>query len=253
MNSSNSLRCFISTLSDCGYLADRQQRNLVVDPTNRPSAAAYEYLAPQGFRRNGNHLYRPYCPSCQACTPVRIVLDHFVPSRSHKRNLKRNSDLNVAFEATSSEDEFYELFIRYIQSRHDESSMKDMSREDYRAFLFCDWMGTRLLTTRLNGELMSATLVDFMPHGFSAVYTFYKPEESARGLGTFAILKMLEQAQEMGLHYVNLGYWIEQAPTMSYKTRFKGVELAFDGRWEPFDPNRQYTPDLTTQQLSPEQ
>ena len=47
----------------------------------------------------------------------------------------------------------------------------------------------------------------------------------------------MQRAQELGLPYVYLGYWIAGSPKMAYKARFQPLErLAADG-WRPLqDP-----------------
>ncbi|MEQ9737966.1 MAG: arginyltransferase, partial [Algiphilus sp.] len=73
----------------CSYLEQRTARNLVVDPRLRLDAARYEQLLEQGFRRSGDAVYRPHCPQCQACTPVRIPVRDFAPDRAQRRCMKR--------------------------------------------------------------------------------------------------------------------------------------------------------------------
>lgn len=40
-------------------------------------------------------------------------------------------------------------------------------------------------------------------------------------------------AQELGLPYVYLGYWVPGSPKMGYKARFSGLEIYRDKAWTP--------------------
>ena len=72
---------------------------------------------------------------------------------------------------------------------------------------------------------------DRLAQGLSAVYTFFDPVHSARGLGTYAVLWQIEQARRLGLDYLYLGYWIAENAKMSYKIQFRPVEGLVDGEW----------------------
>ena len=64
---------------------------------------------------------------------------------------------------------------------------------------------------------MGCILVDRQRDGLSAVYSFFRPEEKKRSLGSFMIVDLIDRCNEIGLPYVYLGYYIEQSRKMSYK------------------------------------
>ena len=68
------------------------------------------------------------------------------------------------------------------------------------------------------------------------VYSFYDSEVEGRpGLGNFIIMDHIMRARDSGLPYVYLGYWVEGAARMQYKTRYRPLEKLTPGGWVDFD------------------
>jgi leucyl-tRNA---protein transferase len=63
-------------------------------------------------------------------------------------------------------------------------------------------------------------LIDFLEDGISMIYSFFRPDETQRSLGTQLILEAIKLARERNLKYVYLGYLIKSARTMTYKSKF---------------------------------
>jgi arginyl-tRNA--protein-N-Asp/Glu arginylyltransferase len=218
---------FLSVEHACGYLPAKVSRNAYVDPDFRLSPARYGALIEQGFRRSGNHVYRPHCALCKKCLAARVPVEHFRPHRSQQRCLTRNRDLSCSVTRTLTH-EHYSLFQRYIDARHAGEGMDGDSPESFHAFLECSWGETQFWEFRLGKELLSVAVVDVLPEALSAVYTFFDPSFDTRGLGTLAVLRLIERAQALRLPYVYLGYWVEGSRKMDYKRRFQPLEV-FDG------------------------
>lgn len=80
--------------------------------------------------------------------------------------------------------------------------------------------------------LIAAAVVDLLDNGISAIYTYFDPKESHRSLGTFAILSQIELARSLQLEYLYLGYWIKQCHKMSYKAKFRPLEMFIKNGWQ---------------------
>src|SRR5262249_30421846 len=78
----------------CPYLKDRAARTEVRFMASLGGPAWDDFLA-AGFRRFGWAFFRPVCRSCSQCTPLRVPVDRFRPSRSQRRVLRRNRDVEV--------------------------------------------------------------------------------------------------------------------------------------------------------------
>jgi arginyl-tRNA--protein-N-Asp/Glu arginylyltransferase len=228
---SDLIRVFQTLEHPCGYYADRAARNLVIDPVARGLPQVYGMALERGFRRSGGHVYRPHCSACHACVAARVPVAEFLPDRSQRRCRARNADLACAVVAPRCDDETYGLYRRYLAARHAGGGMDDPAEEDFERFLACDWSPTRFLELRLHGELVAVAVTDVLPHGLSAVYTFYAPEFAGRSLGTCAILRQIEWARRDGLPHLYLGYWIAGHPKMDYKARFRPLQRLRDGGW----------------------
>jgi len=230
--SSRHIQLYITAESPCSYYDDRLSSNLVPDPKLPLNMPIYNQLIQHGFRRSGAHCYRPHCKSCQSCIACRIPVKKFIANRSQQRCVKTNQDLEVMAYSAGFNKEYFELYCRYLNSRHVDSSMADPAEEDFKQFLYCDWSNTQFLELRLNEKLVAVAVTDMVNDGVSAVYSFYDPDLDKRSLGTYCIIKQIDYAKELALDYVYLGYWIEDHAKMHYKSNFKPLQLYLDEQWQ---------------------
>ncbi len=231
MSDLSTLKLFATQPHPCSYLDGQEATTVFVDPEARIDPALYTQLSQLGFRRSGAHLYRPQCLRCQACVSCRIPVKLFKPSRTQRRCLQRNSDLDLQITSNINTPEHYNLYAKYIEGRHQDGDMYPPSEDQYRAFLTSEWGITQYIELRQAGRLIGVSVCDQLGDGLSAVYTFYDPEQEGRSLGKFAILAQIDKARAMGLDYVYLGYWIKDCGKMNYKTQYRPLELLINRRW----------------------
>lgn len=215
----------------CPYLPGRVERKLFTRLSTPFAAEVNSTLSRAGFRRSHDIVYRPVCPSCSACVPVRIPVAAFQPSRSQRRVDRENAGLTFTEVAAHATTEQFRLFTAYQNSRHGDSDMARMSMADFAAMIDEGRADTSLFEMRdTTGRLIGCMLIDRLADGFSAVYSFYDPRQPRRSLGTFLIMSLIRQAVAEGLAFVYLGYWIAHSRKMAYKAKFRPLEaLGTDG------------------------
>ncbi|MGA6097673.1 arginyltransferase [Stutzerimonas marianensis] len=231
MTSLARLKFYATQPHACSYLPDEQATTLFLDPSQPMDVQVYAELSEIGFRRSGDHLYRPHCQRCTACIPARIPAEGIQLNRQQKRILKRNADLSVTSTRPAFTEEYYSLYATYIEKRHADGDMYPPSRDQFHTFLVRDLPFSRFYEFRLDGRLLALAVTDVLPNGLSAVYTFYDPREEKRSLGRYAILWQIGEASRLGLKAVYLGYWIKNCRKMNYKTEYRPIELLVNQRW----------------------
>jgi len=222
----------------CPYIEGRTERKVITELEGPEGARLYNALSRAGFRRSHHLAYRPACPGCSACVPVRVDVARFEVSRSTRRLRQINADLTAETVGATATIDHYRMFVRYQRARHADSDMAAMGFGDYRAMVEDSPVDTEIIAFRDGtSRPVAACLVDLLDDGLSAVYSFYEVDEPQRSLGTFMVLSLIDRARALGLPYVYLGYWIAESRKMAYKTRFRPLEgLGPDG-WRPLDPS----------------
>ncbi|MEM1103772.1 MAG: arginyltransferase [Pseudomonadota bacterium] len=227
---------FVTAPSACPYLPGRLERKVFTVLQGPTSERANEVLTHRGFRRSQNIIYRPACDRCAACVPVRAPARAFQPSRSQRRIMSRNADLQRALRPPVATDEQFSLLRDYLDDRHSEGGMADMTLLDYMAMVEETSVDTVMVEYRdFNGALAACALTDRLADGLSMVYSFFSPRAARRSLGAYMILDHIALCNEERRDFVYLGYWVENSPKMAYKTRFRPLERLTRRGWEPLN------------------
>jgi arginine-tRNA-protein transferase len=222
---------YLTSEHDCGYFPDRRATSLVPDPSLSMNSELYSRLIALGYRRSGDFTYRPHCLNCAACRPCRIPVNRFRLRRSQRRCLQINRDLSTHLVAAQYSDEYFALYCKYINARHADGNMVNPRPQDFSSFLYSDWSQTFFIEVRQQQRLLAVAVTDPVEGGLSAVYSFFDPDENARGLGNYCILSQVQEAITRKLNYLYMGYWIRDCRKMQYKTDFRPLQLYDDQNW----------------------
>jgi arginine-tRNA-protein transferase len=224
---------YVTAPQPCPYLEGRMERKLFTALQGENASRLNDSLSKQGFRRSQNVLYRPSCTECSACLSARIAVADFKPRRSQRRTISRNTDLTRRATSPWATEDQYELFRRYLDSRHADGGMADMDVFEFAAMVEETPIRSRVVEYVDAADTLTAVcLTDVLDDGLSMVYSFYEPDAARRSLGTYMILDHIEIAREAGLPYVYLGYWVPGSPKMGYKAKFSGLEVFMGGAWQ---------------------
>jgi arginine-tRNA-protein transferase len=236
---------YLTAPSPCPYLKGQEERKVFTHLVGDRAPDLNHLLTEGGFRRSQSIAYRPACEACRACVSVRVVVNDFKPSRSMRRNADANSDIIGDMRAPAPTSEQYSVFRSYLDARHRDGGMADMTVLDYAMMVEDSHVDTRVIDYRKRGpdssingrgtgQLLAVALTDVLSDGLSMVYSFFDPEEADRSLGTFMILDHIARARTMGLPHVYLGYWVNGSRKMNYKMRFQPQEHLGPKGWERY-------------------
>lgn len=233
---SSEVKVYLTSLADCPYLEGKKERKACVRLLSSNAQRDHDALNLYGFRRSENIVYRPACPTCNACKSSRINVNKFEYGRTHKRIMRLNQDIKCVIKSPTVTPEQFDLFKTYLRSRHNDSSMTSMKMSEFSKMVKNNRIRNNVFEYRIQKrdkktELVACSVTDVMHDGLSMVYTFFHPDYQSRSLGTFMILNQISQTKAMGLPHIYLGYWIKDSPKMDYKRNFSAFEILDGLEW----------------------
>jgi arginyl-tRNA--protein-N-Asp/Glu arginylyltransferase len=218
----------------CAYLPEQTCRMEYLR-AQRMSADEYSARLLAGWRRFGRWVFRPCCPACSACRSLRVDAAAFRPDRSQRRNRRANErEVILTVGEPSLSAERLDLYHRFHAERCASRGWADREEDpaSYADSFLDNPFPTEEWRYELGGRLVGLGYVDALPVGLSAIYFVRDPAQHARGLGTWNILRMIEEARRRGLPHVYLGYCVEGCRSLEYKARFRPHEiLGPDHQW----------------------
>lgn len=231
-------RFFVTSPAPCPYLPGKTERKVFTELNGPHASELNDALGRIGFRRSQSVAYRPSCAGCSACVSVRVVCDEFVPNATQRKLLRRHADLEVTACRPWATDEQFDLLRRYLVARHPGGGMAGMDESDYADMVEQSPVKSFVIEYRepsangRRGRLVGACLTDQQADGLSMIYSFFDAERLDRpGLGNLIIMDHIMRAHSVGLPYVYLGYWVKGSARMSYKTRYRPLEVLGPNGW----------------------
>jgi arginine-tRNA-protein transferase len=220
----------------CPYLPEHQARMPLRLPIRALKRHEWDTRLRAGDRRHGAVLYRPGCPTCEACTPIRIPVERFQLSRNQRRVLRRaERQVEVEMGPTTLDVRRLDLYEAHLVGRGLETAdHSPMTPPRYQSFLVESCCETFELRYHIEDQLVGLAVTDRAEESLSAHYTFYDVRYGSLSLGTFSVLRQIELCRQWGLEYLYLGLYVADNAAMEYKARFRPHQRLLDGRWQDF-------------------
>ncbi|MCO8121939.1 arginyltransferase [Stieleria sp. TO1_6] len=217
---------------ECPYLDGNVARMPLEYPRRTLQPTDLDRLLALGYRRSGAMFYRTRCPSCQECVPTRVDVQQFQWTRSLKRILNRSDrELQLTWGRPTVDPQRLELFNAHRNERA-LSRSGPANLDDYREFLVTTSVETAELSFHLQGQLIGIAVADLGQTSINAVYTHFAPQFGRYSIGTLAVLKQIQQAQQTGRNHVYLGLYVAANPHLNYKQRFCPQQRLVNGIWQ---------------------
>ena len=226
----------------CPYDTRRREEKILCALDRHNGQSRYDLLIRAGFRRQEQIAYRSLYDAADDCLPLRVCVQGVKMGKRLRRITNKNRDLITRFRWIdaadfSLSDQDDALFHRYQSHRHPGGIMARMTRDDIAALICNSPVKTALFdclrpTCGGGEEVIASCLVDQVADGFSAVYSYFSPDDPARSLGRYLIAKLISETQKKNLPHLYLGYWMPSVDNMRYKADFRPAEVFTRGKWE---------------------
>lgn len=219
----------------CPYLKDQTARLPLRLPSRPLSPEEFGTRLERGDRRQGFVLYRPSCPGCSACEPIRLSVSRYQLSRSERRILRKgDSHLSVRLGPPQVDARRVQLYNIHKAERDLRDGQPPIDEDGYRDFLVATCCDTFELSYYLDKTLVGVAVCDRSDEALSAVYCCYDPRYKELSIGKYSILKQLELCKQWGLSHLYLGLYIAGCRSMEYKARHLPHERLLGNEWVEF-------------------
>ena len=181
----------------------------------------FSSLLTSGWRKFGFYFFRPACPGCGKCIPVRVIADKYVPTKSQRRVLKKNINTEILITSNTFSEERYQIFKKHSSVRFDQKTVREKYIQD-----FCiSAAPSFIMEYRSGGRLFGTGFIDYSDDSLSSVYFAFDPDYSRLSPGILSCMAEIKTAAALGKKYYYPGYYVEGNSSMDYKIRFSPYEM----------------------------
>ncbi|MCX6052571.1 MAG: arginyltransferase [Campylobacterales bacterium] len=207
----------------CSYLKNKEQvtHYKIIDSCDAKNT---QNLVERGFRRFGKMYFRPICSDCNACQSIKIDVENFTFSKSHRRVIKKAQNIQSYIQTPTLTQAHIDLFEKYHLYMHDKKGwdyQKTSIKHYYNSFVSGhENYGYEVLYYDKE-KLIGVDLIDILQDGISSIYFYYDPEYLEYSLGKLSLLFQIKYAKRNHKKWIYLGYYVENSPSLSYKSDYK--------------------------------
>jgi leucyl-tRNA---protein transferase len=206
--------------------------------SQKTSSREMDLFLASGWRHFGTHFFRYnlgfYEDEIRFVLPLRIRLSDFTLSKSQKRILKKNRELQT--------------FIRPIEITEEKEILFDRHKKRFKEGVpdsIYNFLDVNAADTPCEGmeicvydenKLLAASFFDVGETAVSGIYAMFAPEAASRSLGIFTILLEIDFAIKNEKSFYYLGYCYNGNSYYDYKKQFRGTEkFDWQGNWVKFE------------------
>ena len=215
----------------CSYLEDKDQITNYKVIHDCSTLECQEYIE-RGFRRFGKMYFRPICEGCNECQSIKIDVDNFSFSKSQRRVLKKAKNIKSYIQKPTLTQEHLDLFDKYhlyMRDKKEWEYTKATPQSYYSSFVDGhNEFGYEVLYF-YEEKLIGVDLIDILQDGISSIYFYYDTDFMEYSLGKLSLYNQIMFAKESKLKWIYLGYYVEDCPSLNYKTHYKPY-LTLDGQ-----------------------
>ena len=194
-----------------------------------------DLLLANGWRHFGEHFYRYslnwYQNEIRAVIPVRVSLKDFTFSKSQRRILNKNQDLQTVVRPIEITPETVSMF-----EAHRFRFAENIPHTIYTFLSFepatvpCEAFEIAVYSQE---TLLAKSFFDVGVSSISSIYGIFAPEETSRSLGILTMLLEIDFAIKNGKNFYYHGYIYEGKSFYDYKKRFRNLEkFDWQGNWK---------------------
>lgn len=228
----NSVKSVGCMLKDFPFLINEEFYAAQVSPTH------LDQLLADGWRHFGEHFFRYnvgfHDNDLRRVLPLRIRLKNFITSKSQRRILRKNRDLQIVvrpIEITPEKEVLFETHKKRFKHSVPDSIYDFLSAAP--AAVPCEALE---ICVGAREKLLAASFLDVGAKAVSGVYAMFDPRESSRSLGIYTMLLAINYALENNKTFYYPGYAYAGNSFYDYKKRFSALEVFdWNGTWKKFE------------------
>lgn len=243
--------------SPCGYFDGRKTSQLVTMTSwlkdfygkEFPEKQYYSYLLENGSRRYSPVFYLQNCKECKECTPIRISVADFKPSKSQRHVWRKNQDLRVKVITHDVKQTPEKAFLfREYDAYHNglkkvyEKLTIDEALEQLKQ-MNSGYEGIWNMEYYLGERLIAVGIIDYTENSegkidaLSSNYFYYdvSPDILKRSIGVFSVLMEIDLCKQLEVPYYYLGLYLPNCRKMNYKAKYVPFELFQNGEWVKYE------------------
>ena len=181
----------------------------------------YGVLLNAGWRRFGKYFFRPNCPGCRKCIPIRIDVWALTPTGSQRRVISRGKNIRMEAVTPAASDEAWRVYRNHSAGQFGRES----NRKDFEQTFYDNVVPSLQTEYRLEDKLIALGFLDISDEGMSSVYFAFDPEWAKYSSGILSVFREAELVRLSGKRWYYMGYWVPECQSMDYKANYISHQL----------------------------